>query len=44
MVPVSPMTDLVGNAVFVAAALALLAAALRRNTTRQVQESHLPAL
>ena len=43
VVPVSPMTDLVGNAVFAAAALALLAAALRRNTTLQVQESHLPA-
>lgn len=33
VVPVSPMTDLVGNAVFAAAALALLAVALRRNTT-----------
>jgi len=43
VVPVSPMTDLVGNAVFAAAALALLAAALRRNTTLQVQESHRPA-
>lgn len=44
VVPVSPMTDLVGNAVFAAAALVLLAAALRRNATLQVQESHLPAL
>lgn len=36
-VPVSPTTDLVGNAVFAAAALALLAAALRRSTAPRVR-------
>jgi hypothetical protein len=36
---VSPTTDLVGNAVFAAAALALLATALRRSTTLRAQET-----
>ncbi|MEN3267689.1 hypothetical protein [Pseudonocardia sp.] len=39
VVPVSPTTDLVGNAVFAAAALALLATALRRSTTLRAQET-----